>query len=169
MAEIATAPEDRLKLAAGKTLVTAEMVSGLEERIDDLKTRTDVPAEFVVPGQDRTSALLDQARTVVRRAERLFISASDASQSASQPASNSSSQAASQSSGESSGESSPPDSFVGPYLNRLSDLLWTAARWQEVHKLARQGKRRGRQTDPTAQTDQTKQTSHIKKTKKPAD
>jgi cob(I)alamin adenosyltransferase len=135
MAEIATAPEDRPKLEARKTLVTAEMVSGLEERIDDLKTRTDVPAEFVVPGQDRTSALLDQARTVVRRAERLFISASDASKSVSK-------------STKSTGGSSPSDSFVGPYLNRLSDLLWTAARWQEgVHKLARQGKRRGKQTD----------------------
>ena len=36
-----------------------------------------MPADFVVPGQDRMSALLDQARTVVRRAERLFISAQD--------------------------------------------------------------------------------------------
>jgi cob(I)alamin adenosyltransferase len=144
MAEIATAPEDRPKLEARKTLVTAEMVSALEERIDDLKTRTDVPAEFIVPGQDRTSALLDQARTVVRRAERLFISGRDATQS--------------------TGGSSPSDSFVGPYLNRLSDLLWTAARWQEgVHKLARQGKRRGKQTDQTVQTDQTK------KAKKPAE
>ena len=52
MAELATAPEDRPKLEARKTLVTDDMVSALEERIDDLKERTDVPAEFVVPGQD---------------------------------------------------------------------------------------------------------------------
>jgi cob(I)alamin adenosyltransferase len=125
MAEIATAPEDRSKLQLGKTLVTPEMVNALEERIDDLKARTDVPAEFVVPGQDRTSALLDQARTVVRRAERLFISGRDAAQT--------------------TGVSPSSESFVGPYLNRLSDLLWTAARWQEgIHELSRRGGRRGK-------------------------
>jgi cob(I)alamin adenosyltransferase len=25
----------------------------------------------------------------------------------------------------------PDTSLVGPYLNRLSDLVWTMARWQE--------------------------------------
>jgi cob(I)alamin adenosyltransferase len=30
----------------------------------------------------------------------------------------------------------PPPSLVGMYLNRLSDLLWTLARWQEGHSLA---------------------------------
>ncbi|MET0148583.1 MAG: ATP:cob(I)alamin adenosyltransferase [Acidimicrobiales bacterium] len=28
-----------------------------------------------------------------------------------------------------------PDSWVVPYLNRLSDLLWTLARWQEGESL----------------------------------
>jgi cob(I)alamin adenosyltransferase len=28
-------------------------------------------------------------------------------------------------------EAAPSPSFAGPYLNRLSDLLWTLARWQE--------------------------------------
>jgi cob(I)alamin adenosyltransferase len=122
MAEVATAPEDRSKLQAGKSLVTAEMVLGLEERIDGLKTRTEVPTDFVVPGQDRTSALLDQARTVVRRAERLFVSGLKTTE---------------------PGGPGAGDSLVGQYLNRLSDLLWTAARWQEgVYELARQGQRR---------------------------
>ena len=135
MAEIATAPEDRSKLQAGKSLVTAEMVLGLEERIDDLKTRTEVPADFVVPGQDRTSALLDQARTVVRRAERLFISGRKM---------NGAGGPASAGTEDSEGLG---DSLVGQYLNRLSDLLWTAARWQEgVHEMARQGPRRRSKT-----------------------
>lgn len=122
MGEVATEPEDRHKLEGRKSLVTSEMVLELEKRIDDLKERTDVPAEFVVPGQDRTSALLDQARTVVRRAERLFISRLDADRA--------------------HGGSPSPESFVGQYLNRLSDLLWIAARWQEgIHELARQGHR----------------------------
>jgi cob(I)alamin adenosyltransferase len=121
MAELATAPEDRPKLEARKTLVTDDMVSALEARIDDLKERTDVPAEFVVPGQDRLSALLDQARTVVRRAERLVVAmAGDEAADAADAA----------------------DSYVGKYLNRLSDLIWTAARWQEgEHELARTKRR----------------------------
>jgi cob(I)alamin adenosyltransferase len=101
MAELATAPENRHKLAPGTTLVTAEMVGGLESVVDDLGARFSLPAEFVIPGQDRTSALLDVARTVVRRAERLALAAA------------------------------APDSQAVPYLNRLSTLLWVMARWQE--------------------------------------
>jgi cob(I)alamin adenosyltransferase len=29
----------------------------------------------------------------------------------------------------------PAPSHAGPYLNRLSDLLWTLARWQEGESL----------------------------------
>ena len=72
MAEVATAPENRHKLVAGASLVTAEMVSALEARIDELNERFEMPKEFVVPGQNRVSAALDVARTVVRRAERGF-------------------------------------------------------------------------------------------------
>lgn len=101
MAELATAPENRHKLAAGKNLVTAEMVTALEPIIDDLTSRFEQPTEFVLPGQTRVAAALDLARTVVRRAERDSLAAAE------------------------------PPSLVVPYLNRLSDLLWTMARWQE--------------------------------------
>jgi cob(I)alamin adenosyltransferase len=132
MAEIATPSEDRHKLQAGKSLVTEEMVSELEVQIDGFKERNEVPADFVVPGQDRTSALLDQARTVVRRAERLVISARLTT---------------SEEKAETDEKIAIADdtvsddtvSFVAPYLNRLSDLIWTVARWQEgAHELARQ-------------------------------
>jgi cob(I)alamin adenosyltransferase len=116
MAEVATDPARRTKLEAGRTLVTAEMVEGLAGRIDGLIDRIDMPADFVVPGANRASAALDLARAVVRRAERLAVSA-------------------------------PVEgSEVGPYLNRLSDLLWAMARWAEgeEHLLARQAPRRGR-------------------------
>ena len=109
MAEVATAPENRPKLVEGTTLVTKEMVSALEAHIDALNERFEMPKEFVVPGQNRVSAALDVARTVVRRAERGFTAASLA------PGSG---------------------SLVGPYLNRLSDLLWTMARWQEGEHVA---------------------------------
>jgi cob(I)alamin adenosyltransferase len=109
MAEVATAPANRHKLVAGATLVTDDMVSALEARIDSLNERFEMPKEFVVPGQNRVSAALDVARTVVRRAERGFTG---------------------------SGLAPESGSFVGPYLNRLSDLVWTMARWQEGEHIA---------------------------------
>jgi cob(I)alamin adenosyltransferase len=101
MAELATDPSHRDRLTAGTTLVTAEMVAALEPVIDDLSERFSPPAEFVVPGQNRLSAMLDFGRTVVRRAERHCMTAV------------------------------AEDSHALAYLNRLSDLLWTMARWQE--------------------------------------
>jgi cob(I)alamin adenosyltransferase len=106
MAEVATAPVNRRRLTPGTSLVTPQMVSFLEERIDELNERFEMPSEFVVPGQNRIAALLDVARTVVRRGERLVV-----------------------------GAMADVDSQVGPYLNRLSDLLWTMARWQEGEHL----------------------------------
>ena len=101
MAELATDEGNRHKLVAGTSLVTTEMVAHLEAVIDDVTGRFEQPTEFVVPGETREAALLDVARTVVRRAERRAVAAVvDGSQ-------------------------------VGPYLNRLSDLLWTLARWVE--------------------------------------
>ena len=101
MAEVATAPENRRKLQAGSTLVTADMVAALEAGIDDLLARFDMPSDFTVPGENRVSAALDLARTIVRRAERLAVA---------EPV---------------------EGSYVVVYLNRLSDLLWAMARWQE--------------------------------------
>jgi cob(I)alamin adenosyltransferase len=101
MAELATAPDNRHKLTAGSSLVTEEMVASLERSVDGLGERFAMPTEFVIPGQNRVAALLDLARTVVRRAERLALTVA------------------------------APDSSAVPYLNRLSSLLWVMARWQE--------------------------------------
>lgn len=105
MAELATAPENQHKLADGTSRSTEAMVVHVEAIIDDLSARFEPPTEFVVPGENRTSALLDVARTVVRRAEResLLVAAEG--------------------------------SHALAYLNRLSDLLWTMARWQEVESV----------------------------------
>src|SRR4051812_15741920 len=106
MAELATDPAKRDRLEPGRSLVTAEMVSALEGLIDATNVRFEAPTQFVVPGQTRQAALLDMARTIVRRAERDAVAAAvDGSQ-------------------------------VVPYLNRLSDLVWTLARWQEGDSLA---------------------------------
>jgi len=101
MAEVATSAEKRHLLVAGRSLVTGEMVEALERSIDDLLGRFDMPTDFTIPGANPVAAALDLARAVVRRAERLAV-----------------------------GE--PVEgSFVLPYLNRMSDLLWAMARWQE--------------------------------------
>jgi cob(I)alamin adenosyltransferase len=109
MAEVATLPENRAKLKPGETMVTAEMVSRLEGEIDALAEETDLPREFVVPGENQLSAALDVARTVVRRAERTAV------------------------------RYSLEHSAVVSYLNRLSDLVWAMARWAEgpEHRTAR--------------------------------
>ncbi|HET7487719.1 MAG TPA: cob(I)yrinic acid a,c-diamide adenosyltransferase [Acidimicrobiales bacterium] len=105
MADLATDPANRHKLEDGRTRVTAAMVAGLEARIDELDGRFAMPTEFVVPGQGRVAALLDVARTVVRRAERAALVAA------------------------------AEGSHVVAYLNRLSDLLWMMARAEEAEHL----------------------------------
>jgi cob(I)alamin adenosyltransferase len=101
MAEVGTAEPNRHRLEAGTTLVTPDMVKALEETIDDLSGRFPPLRDFVIPGHDRVSALLDVARTAVRRAEREVLTVA------------------------------VEGSSVPAYLNRLSDLVWTMARWQE--------------------------------------
>lgn len=104
-AELATAPENRDRLVDGTTRVTPEMVAALEPIIDDVTTRFDPPQEFVLPGENRLAAALDVARTVVRRAERAAVAAMHAGW--------------------------LEGSQVVAYLNRLADLVYTLARWQE--------------------------------------
>jgi cob(I)alamin adenosyltransferase len=109
MAEVATMPSNRHKLTADKSLVTSAMITRLEGQIDALSTEIEMPKEFVVPGENQLSAALDVARTVVRRAERIAVG---------YPL---------------------EDSMAVGYLNRLSDLVWTMARWAEGpnHRTAR--------------------------------
>ncbi len=109
MAELATDPANRAKLEPGTGLVTAEMVTNLESIIDAMSAEFDPPTEFVVPGEHLVAAHLDVARTVVRRAERDTATAFGTIPEGSPAAS----------------------SQCLAYLNRLSDLLWTLARWQE--------------------------------------
>lgn len=109
MSELATAPANRSKLEPGRSLVTPEMVAGLERVADDVASRFELPSDFVLPGSTRLSALLEVARTVVRRAERAAVPVA------------------------------VEGSSVLPYLNRLSSLAWALARWQEdEHPLTRE-------------------------------
>jgi cob(I)alamin adenosyltransferase len=88
-----------------KVLVTEEAVEHIGSLTDQLSAEFEMPSEFVLPGQDPVSAALEVARTVVRRAERAAVGVA------------------------------VEGSFVVPYLNRLSSLLWAMARWQEGQAL----------------------------------
>ena len=79
------------------------MVDRLEARIDDLDERFDPPTEFVVPGGNVTVGVARPRPH--RRAPGRAASPSPRRR---------------------------PPSLVVPYLNRLSDLLWTMARWQDA-------------------------------------
>jgi cob(I)alamin adenosyltransferase len=105
-AELATGPDRRHLLEPEVSRVTPEMVAALEPVIDLVTTRFEAPKEFVLPGENRVAAALDVARTVVRRAEREAVAATEAGW-------------------------LEPESSVVPYLNRLADLVYTLARWQE--------------------------------------
>jgi cob(I)alamin adenosyltransferase len=106
MAELATAPENVDKLTDGQNRTTEAMVEALDAVMDDVAGRFEPPTEFVVPGESAVAAALDVSRTVVRRAERAAVAALRGQ-----------------------------ESWAVPYLNRLSDLLWTLARWQEGESL----------------------------------
>lgn len=50
-----------------------EDVSRIDEVLENWRERTEIPNEFVVPGESKVGALLDFARSVVRRVERGMI------------------------------------------------------------------------------------------------
>ena len=55
--------------------VGEEDLASVHGALEEWRTRTEIPKEFVVPGESRLGALLDVARTVVRRAERSLVAA----------------------------------------------------------------------------------------------
>ncbi|MEN8235153.1 MAG: cob(I)yrinic acid a,c-diamide adenosyltransferase [Actinomycetota bacterium] len=99
-AELATDPAHRGDLEDGISRVEQAMIERVEHRIDRIAEEIGAPTEFIVPGGDPVAALIDIARTVVRRAERRAVTYL--------------------------GEGS--ESLVVPYLNRLADYLYMLAR-----------------------------------------
>ncbi len=88
--------------------ITAEHVERLEKIIDKLEQQRIPQKYFVTPGETQTSAALDLARTIVRRAERCIVKLRR-TETVSTP--------------------------VAVYLNRLSDLLFVLARCVEQEEL----------------------------------
>jgi len=52
-----------------------EDVKTIDEALENWRERTEIPEEFVVPGESKLGALLDFARPVVRRVERGMVTA----------------------------------------------------------------------------------------------
>jgi len=104
-AELATTPEAWDRLEDGRTRVSAAMLEGIEALLVDTEAAITMPTEFVVPGETVTSAALELARTVLRRAERRAVTLRR--------------------------DGMVPGNYLVPYLNRLADLLWVLARAAE--------------------------------------
>jgi len=80
-----------------------EQVQGIEEHIEGIEARLQPAAcRFIIPGENRATALLDVCRAVTRRAERLAWKLDR--------------------------QSTIVNRNLLVYLNRLSDLLWLLAR-----------------------------------------
>lgn len=99
-AELATAPDRHDRLEPGVSRVEPPMIERLERRIDRIESEVGMPAEFVVPGGEPVAAIIDVARTVVRRAERRAVTHL----------------------------ADETGSLVVAYLNRLADYLYMLAR-----------------------------------------
>jgi cob(I)alamin adenosyltransferase len=86
-----------------------EPAAALEAAIDTMDADLPVLKAFILPGGTPTAAALHIARTVCRRAERAAVAADGA------------------------GEGGAVNPHVIVYLNRLSDFLFTLARWTNHH------------------------------------
>ena len=104
-AELATTPANRDRAEEGIHRVGPAMVDEIDRVLADMEGHIEMPREFVVPGETRTSAALELARTILRRAERRIVALYR--------------------------EGLIPDGHLLPYVNRLADLLWVLARAAE--------------------------------------
>jgi cob(I)alamin adenosyltransferase len=101
MAELAFTAEMR----QGTYHITAEHVQRIEAETDRLSAEVPLPRHFILPGDSASGAMLDVARTVVRRAERLAVKLAHAGE-------------------------FENDQLLA-YLNRLSSLLFILARFED--------------------------------------
>lgn len=104
-AEMATPPEQYPQLVKRFKIVTTAMVEKLEKLIDEFEGEIEIPKAFIIPGGCLGSACLDMARTIVRRAERRGVELKQAGM--------------------------LPNEEVLRYLNRLADLIFTLARYED--------------------------------------
>lgn len=103
--EVAASPDDIDKV---EHRIMARHVRRLEKGMDSVEKRMPMPENFVVAGATQVSAMLDLARTIVRRLERSAVEARE--------------------------DGIIRSAQLMKYLNRLSDYLFTIARYYEFLK-----------------------------------
>ena len=104
-AELATEPDKYELFQQHFTPVTAQMVENLEKTIDSLEEGVEMPKVFILPGGSPASAGLDLARCIIRTSERRVVALKEAGQ--------------------------LTNDLIISYLNRLGDLLFVLARYQD--------------------------------------
>lgn len=104
-AELATLPGESSKL---KNRISETHTLRLEKLIEDHEKLFEMPGAFVPPGGTPAAGALDLARSIIRRAERRIAKLLD------------------------EGEVENPQLLC--YCNRLADLLFTLARYEELGK-----------------------------------
>ena len=100
--ELATASEDASRFPYR---ITGSHVQRLEQLIEELQREVTLEKEFIFPGETIAGAAIDLARTIVRRAERNAVRLMQ--------------------------EKIITNEDVLRFLNRLADLLFTLARYEE--------------------------------------
>lgn len=101
-AELSSFPEDLGKLTHR---IDEKDVSRIEKIIDKLQKDVELPREFIYPGKSVVSAQIDVARTIIRRAERKAVRLKK--------------------------DGLISSDEITKYLNRLADMLFTLARFEE--------------------------------------
>ena len=102
MSEVATPREDLARLPAR---LDAGAIEHLDRVLEAVRAKVRIEGRFVIPGETRIAAEVDQARTVMRRAERSVVACVDAGLISAEP--------------------------ILPWLNRASDALFVLARAAE--------------------------------------
>jgi cob(I)alamin adenosyltransferase len=101
-AVLSTLPEDLDKL---KIMIGEPDVSRIETLIDDLQKNVTLKNEFIYPGETMVSAQIDVGRAIIRRAERKAARLK--------------------------ADGLLDNEYIHQYLNRLADMLFTLARYEE--------------------------------------
>ena len=104
-AELATDPSNQEMFKNHFSETTAAMVSNLEKDIDEMLPQIKLPRAFIVPGASAGSGALDLARSLLRTGERRVVVLHEAGK--------------------------LPNPKILRYLNRLSDLLFVLARFED--------------------------------------
>lgn len=106
-AELATDPKKYSTFKQHFTPISEDMSNDLSNIIDQIQDQVELPRSFIIPGGSPASAAIDLARTSVRRTERRSVQLKE--------------------------KGSLANLEILRYLNRLGDLLFILARYEDRH------------------------------------